>query len=47
MRRQTGLLTDGDQPVGGKWTFDSENRQAADPDLFVPRPAAFVDQATG
>ncbi len=37
MRRQTGLLMDGDQPVGGKWNFDAENRKAADADLFMPR----------
>ncbi|WP_221793261.1 cryptochrome/photolyase family protein [Aquisediminimonas sediminicola] len=38
MRRQTGLLMDGDQPVGGKWNFDADNRKAADIDLFMPRP---------
>ncbi len=38
MRRRTGLLMDGDQPVGGKWNFDAENRKAADADLFMPRP---------
>lgn len=27
MRRRTGLLMEGDQPVGGKWNFDAENRQ--------------------
>ncbi len=42
MRRQTGLLMDGDQPVGGKWNFDSENRKAADIDLFTPSPKAFA-----
>lgn len=39
MRRQTGLLMDGDKPVGGRWNFDAENRKAADPDLFMPRLA--------
>jgi len=38
MRRQTGLLMEGDQPVGGKWNFDAENRKAADINLFMPRP---------
>ncbi|MCZ8377101.1 MAG: cryptochrome/photolyase family protein [Beijerinckiaceae bacterium] len=28
MRRKTGLLMDGDQPVGGQWNFDAENRKA-------------------
>lgn len=27
MRRQTGLLMDGDQPVGGQWNYDSDNRK--------------------
>ena len=27
MRRRTGLLMDGDQPVGGQWNFDAENRK--------------------
>jgi deoxyribodipyrimidine photolyase-related protein len=38
MRRQTGLLMDGDQPEGGKWNFDAENRKPAAIDLFMPRP---------
>ena len=40
MRRQTGLLMDGDQPVGGKWNFDAENRKAVNVDLFMPQPKA-------
>lgn len=27
MRRETGLLMDGDEPEGGRWNFDSENRK--------------------
>ncbi len=27
MRRETGLLMDGDQPEGGRWNFDVENRK--------------------
>lgn len=26
MRRKTGLLMEGDKPVGGKWNFDHDNR---------------------
>ena len=37
MRRRTGLLMEGDDPVGGKWNFDAENRKPADVDLFMPR----------
>ena len=40
MRRQTGLLMDGDQPEGGKWNFDHDNRKTAHADLFMPRPLA-------
>jgi deoxyribodipyrimidine photolyase-related protein len=28
MRRKTGYLMDGDQPIGGQWNFDIENRKA-------------------
>ncbi len=40
MRRQTGLLMDGDKPAGGQWNFDAENRKPAEIDLFMPRPKA-------
>ncbi|MEL6666214.1 MAG: cryptochrome/photolyase family protein [Pseudomonadota bacterium] len=38
MRRKTGLLMDGDQPEGGKWNYDAENRKPAKADLFMPTP---------
>ena len=38
MRRKTGLLMNGDQPEGGRWNFDAENRKPAKADLFMPRP---------
>ena len=38
MRRQTGLLMNGDKPEGGQWNFDSENRKPAKGDLFMPQP---------
>ena len=38
MRRRTGLLMEGDQPAGGQWNFDADNRKAATADLFMPRP---------
>ncbi len=38
MRRKTGLLMDGDQPEGGKWNYDAENRKPAKSDLFMPTP---------
>ncbi|MEM9571633.1 MAG: cryptochrome/photolyase family protein [Pseudomonadota bacterium] len=38
MRRKTGLLMQGDQPEGGKWNFDADNRKAVKADLFMPSP---------
>ncbi len=38
MRRKTGLLMDGDQPAGGQWNFDHDNRKPAKADLFMPQP---------
>ena len=47
MRRKTGLLMDGDQPEGGRWNFDAENRKPAKADLFMPEPLRFdPDTAT-
>ncbi len=45
MRRKTGLLMDGDKPVGGEWNFDSENRKAAPRDPAMPRPLSFAPDA--
>jgi deoxyribodipyrimidine photolyase-related protein len=38
MRRKTGLLMEGDQPAGGQWNFDHDNRKPAKADLLRPRP---------
>ena len=38
MRKSTGLLMNGDQPEGGKWNYDADNRKPAKADLFMPRP---------
>jgi deoxyribodipyrimidine photolyase-related protein len=42
MRRQTGLLMQGDKPEGGQWNFDVENRKPAKADLFMPEPQRFA-----
>jgi deoxyribodipyrimidine photolyase-related protein len=42
MRRQTGLLMEGDQPAGGQWNFDHDNRKPARADLFMPQPLRFA-----
>ncbi len=41
MRRKTGLMMEGDQPAGGKWNFDHDNRKPASDDLFRPEPLQF------
>jgi deoxyribodipyrimidine photolyase-related protein len=38
MRRKTGLLMQEDQPAGGRWNYDAENRKPAKRDLFMPKP---------
>ena len=37
MRRETGLLMQGEEPVGGAWNFDAENRKTP-PKGHVPPP---------
>ena len=46
MRRKTGLLMEGDQPAGGKWNFDHDNRKAAPEDVTVDGPLRFDPDAT-
>ena len=42
MRRKTGLLMDGDNPVGGKWNFDHENRKPAPDEVDFGGPMRFT-----
>jgi deoxyribodipyrimidine photolyase-related protein len=49
MRRETGLLMEGDQPVGGAWNFDAQNRQPlpkgqAEPDRLRFPPDAVTTE---
>ncbi|WP_081533882.1 cryptochrome/photolyase family protein [Rhodovulum sp. P5] len=46
MRRKTGLLMDGDEPAGGKWNFDHDNRKPAQDDLFRQGPLKFDPDET-
>ena len=46
MRHKTGLLMDGDKPIGGQWNFDHDNRKPANADLFMPRPHRFAPDGT-
>ena len=36
MRKQYAVLMDGDQPVGGQWNYDADNRKPAKSGLSVP-----------
>ncbi|MGX0976834.1 deoxyribodipyrimidine photolyase-related protein [Roseovarius sp. MBR-51] len=45
MRRKTGFLMEGDQPAGGKWNFDHDNRKRAQVDLLRARPLRFEPDA--
>ncbi len=38
MRRKTGLLMHGDEPAGGQWNYDRQNRKPASPGLCAPAP---------
>ena len=48
MRKRFGWLMDGDQPLGGKWNYDGENRQKIKPgDLpHIPQPLVFANTVT-
>ncbi len=45
MRRKTGLLMAGNDPEGGQWNFDHDNRKPAQSDLLMPHPLRFEPDA--
>lgn len=47
LRRRHGVLMDGEQPLGGRWNFDTDNRHAFGPQGPPPQPprAGFVPDA--
>jgi len=45
MRRRTGLLMEGGEPVGGAWNLDAENRKRLPAGLAVPKPPRFAPDA--
>jgi len=45
MRRKTGLLMDGEEPVGGQWNYDQENRARVPKGLAPPPRRAFKPDA--
>ena len=38
MRKKHSILMDGNEPIGGKWNFDSENRKPPKEGLDIPKP---------
>ncbi|GAB4393199.1 MAG: cryptochrome/photolyase CryB [Kiloniellaceae bacterium] len=46
MRRKTELLMDGDDPEGGRWNYDSENRKPPKEGLDAPGPKRFKPDKT-
>jgi len=45
MRRKTGLLMEGDEPAGGQWNYDEENRAAPDKGMNPPPAPKFTPDA--
>ncbi|MAF30993.1 MAG: cryptochrome/photolyase family protein [Magnetococcales bacterium] len=37
MRKEHNILMNGDEPEGGKWNYDAENRKPPEGDLFIPQ----------
>jgi deoxyribodipyrimidine photolyase-related protein len=46
MRRATGLLMDGEKPIGGQWNYDGENRRPLPKGKALPRRLRFAPDAT-
>ena len=45
MRRETGVLMEGDKPAGGRWNFDTENRKRLPARQTPPRRRRFKPDA--
>ena len=41
MRKQYGILMDGDLPIGNQWNFDADNRKTPKGKIDVPKPTIF------
>ncbi|MBL36622.1 MAG: cryptochrome/photolyase family protein [Oceanospirillaceae bacterium] len=46
MRRKTGLLMEAEQPLGGQWNFDHDNRAAYKREVPLPPPLTFTRSNT-
>ena len=38
MRKKYSVLMDGDEPIGGQWNYDAENRKPPKEGLIIPKP---------
>ena len=45
MRRETGLLMEGHEPVGGQWNYDKDNRKRLPKSLQLPQRLGFAPDA--
>ena len=45
LRRRYKVLMEGDEPIGGKWNYDADNRQPPKVRLAVPLPSSFAPDA--
>lgn len=45
MRRRYDILMDGDDPEGGKWNYDHDNRKTPPKGTVIPEPARFPPDA--
>jgi len=45
LRRRYQVLMEGDEPIGGKWNYDADNRQPPKAGLAVPPPSSFAPDA--
>lgn len=45
LRKRFAVLVDGNEPVGGKWSYDSENRKPPNKGLSFVEPTTFVPDA--
>nr|HMQ58006.1 cryptochrome/photolyase family protein [Rhizobiaceae bacterium] len=46
MRKRTGYLMEGEEPVGGAWNHDASNRKPLPADLSIPQRPQFPANAT-
>ena len=45
VRRETGVLMDGDAPIGGEWNYDDHNQETPPDDWEPPEPRRFEPDA--